>query len=124
VLTPCSRALLCCCCCCAQVPQWQTWLTEVAVGLRTVLLNLPYGDQALFVQREALEAVQVRAGDTFGMRPAAAATLLLPRVAKGPRCYTAGICAAADCKQLHNQVARKRFCLFCWMHCRASLIGG
>jgi hypothetical protein len=43
------------------VPQWQAWLTEVAVGLRTVLFKLPYGDQALFVHRGALEALQVRA---------------------------------------------------------------
>ncbi|WIA29170.1 hypothetical protein OEZ86_011681 [Tetradesmus obliquus] len=41
-----------------QVPGWQAWLTEVAVSLRTLLLRMPYGDQALFVRREALEAVQ------------------------------------------------------------------
>lgn len=44
-----------------QIPWWQSWLVEVGVGLRTVVLRLPYGDQALFVDRKALEAVQVNA---------------------------------------------------------------
>lgn len=41
-----------------QVPTWQTRLVEACVGLRTQLLRLPYGDQALFVRRATLERCQ------------------------------------------------------------------
>lgn len=43
-----------------QVPHWQSWLTEQGVALRTQLLRLPYGDQAIFVSKQALQELQVR----------------------------------------------------------------
>jgi hypothetical protein len=47
--------------CCVQVPAWQSWLLQAAVELRTTLLHQPYGDQALFVRRSTLQALNVSA---------------------------------------------------------------
>lgn len=38
-----------------QLPQWQVGLLQAGVALRTRLLRLPFGDQALFVRREVLQ---------------------------------------------------------------------
>jgi hypothetical protein len=42
-----------------QVPLWQSWLLQVAVGLRTRVVHQPYGDQALFVRKSTLQELGV-----------------------------------------------------------------
>lgn len=42
-----------------QVPLWQSWLLQVAVGLRTRVVHQPYGDQGLFVRKSTLQELGV-----------------------------------------------------------------
>lgn len=53
----CMRPLLLTCI--MQVPRWQSWLVQTGVALRTRLCNMPYGDQALFVRKSALQTLHV-----------------------------------------------------------------